>query len=187
MTGELFDTPERIAISFEVAIPPMTQGSKTARIVGRTIRVKGQRAVINPQAVMVEIGNMATKKHANGTQKRKGGELDRYRAKVAARAHKAMAGRRLLVGAVELSAEFVFARPQSHYTSTGKITKSALLRFPPLDVSKLVRAIEDAMSGVVYIDDRQITRYGDISKRYATGAGVGGVRVSITADVREGS
>ena len=179
MTPDLFSDSERVAISFEVAVPPMSQGSKTARVVGRRIKIKGQPAVLNPQAVMVEIGNMATKKLADGTRKRKGGELDRYRDKVAARALEAMAGRALLVGAVTLSAEFVFQRPKSHYTTKGAVTKSAQLRFPPLDVSKLVRAIEDAMSGVVYVDDRQITRYAEITKRYAAGNGIGGVRVAI--------
>ena len=122
---------------------------------------------------------MATKILDDGSQRRKSGALDRYRGRIRQRAAVRMGEHEPIPGAVELSAEFVLPRPDSHYTATGKLTKSAKDKIPPLDMSKLVRAIEDAMSKCVYRDDVQITRYADISKRWAERGGVGGVRVTV--------
>ena len=60
--------------------------------------------------------------------------------------------------AIALSVVFVFARPKSHFRANGQLKPSA----PPHctgrigDVSKLVRAVEDAMTGIIYNDDAQI-------------------------------
>ena len=60
--------------------------------------------------------------------------------------------------AIALSVVFVFARPKSHFRANGQLKPSA----PPHctgrigDVSKLVRAVEDAMTGILYNDDAQI-------------------------------
>ncbi len=128
---------------------------------------------------MVELGNLATPKRADGTRTRRGGELDRYRGRIRTCAIEQMDGRAPIGGAVELSAEFVISRPPSHYTAAMRLTKAARSRVPPLDLSKLVRAIEDAMTGVVYDDDVQITCYGRVTKRYASSGGIGGVKIAV--------
>lgn len=63
-------------------------------------------------------------------------------------------------GPVVLRATFYFARPAAHY-GRGKYAEKLRRDAPAAkvtkpDVSKLLRAIEDAMTGVVYKDDAQI-------------------------------
>jgi Endodeoxyribonuclease RusA len=85
-----------------------------------------------------------------------------WRATVSDMAAQAMASADLPVfdGAVGLSATFFFIRPKGHFTSAGKL--SATGRRTPwpttkrLDLGKLVRCIEDSMTGVVYRDDALI-------------------------------
>ena len=76
--------------------------------------------------------------------------------------------RPLLRGPVELSVIFYFARPKSHYGSgrnAGRLKPSAPLYHTQMpDLSKLIRTIEDALTGVIYKDDAQISRYGETGK-----------------------
>ena len=60
--------------------------------------------------------------------------------------------------AMLLSTTFVFARPKNHFRSNGQLKPSAPEHCTGRigDVSKLVRAVEDAMTGIVYNDDAQI-------------------------------
>ena len=60
--------------------------------------------------------------------------------------------------AISLSVTFVFARPKSHFRANGQLKPSAPDHCTGRigDVSKLVRAVEDAMTGIVYNDDAQI-------------------------------
>lgn len=79
----------------------------------------------------------------------------------------------ILTGPVELSARFYFARPASHY-GTGRNKDQLRPSAPEIhaqtpDLAKLVRAVEDALSGVVWRDDRQIFRYGIIERGWTTG------------------
>ena len=75
-------------------------------------------------------------------------------------ASEAMGGRDLFHGPIQLIAEFFFARPKVHFRTgkyAGKLAPSAPeyhTQSPDLD--KLLRAIGDGMTGVVYRDDRQI-------------------------------
>lgn len=83
-----------------------------------------------------------------------------WRATVAARATAAMNGRELRTGPLRLRATFVFARPASHFgtgRNEGRLKASAPLyvRKRP-DVDKLLRAIGDALTGIVFRDDAQI-------------------------------
>lgn len=149
------------ALRFAVPGHPRAQGSKSARIVGKRV-------------VLVELADMAKKT-------RPGGGLKRWRKRVAARALVEMHadGLELFDGPVELTVEFVLPRPAGHYTKAGGRLKKSAPAFPALpDLSKLVRAIEDAMSGVVYNDDRQIVRTVS-SKRYAARGGIGGALVGV--------
>lgn len=62
-------------------------------------------------------------------------------------------------GPMSLTVDFHFVRPKSHLTSKGNLTKSAPL-FPTArtvgDIEKLVRAVNDALSGVLFDDDSQV-------------------------------
>lgn len=95
-----------------------------------------------------------------------------WRQEVAACAQKAMEGKALMLGPVRLGVQFVFPRPKGHYR-TGKNAVGLRLGAPKHmtskpDLSKLIRAIEDAMSGIVYRDDAQIVSYIDPHKCYTT-------------------
>lgn len=74
----------------------------------------------------------------------------------------------LLTGGIILNATFCFHRKKGHYTATGKLSKKG--RENPNhtvkpDRDKLLRAVQDAMSGIVYKDDCQIWT-GDTKKVY---------------------
>ncbi len=62
-----------------------------------------------------------------------------------------------LEGALYLEVRFEIMRPASHYTSRGALTRSAR-PYPSVkpDTTKLVRAVEDALTGVVWRDDAQV-------------------------------
>lgn len=83
-----------------------------------------------------------------------------WRNAVAAAALEAMNGRAPIAGPVELDVVFVFARPKSHYRTgryAGQLRPSAphyCAKQP--DVDKLVRAVGDAITGVVVVDDAAI-------------------------------
>lgn len=137
---------------------PYPQGSKDAHV----IHAKGQR----PRAVLVD-------KHSD--------ELKAWRTEVATQARNVMVGAEPLTGPVCFSAAFYIKRPKAHYR-TGRF--AALLRDDaPLycatkpDVDKLVRAILDALTGVVYADDSQVVALGDTTKLYANT--VEGVRIKV--------
>lgn len=86
--------------------------------------------------------------------------LGPWRNAVAARAREAMAGRAPLAGPLELDVAFVFARPKAHYRTgkrAGELKASAPIycdKRPDLD--KLVRAVGDAITGIVVVDDALI-------------------------------
>lgn len=62
-------------------------------------------------------------------------------------------------GPMSLTVDFHFVRPKSHFTTKGNLTKSAPM-FPTGrnvgDIEKLVRAVNDAISGVLFDDDAQV-------------------------------
>jgi crossover junction endodeoxyribonuclease RusA len=78
-------------------------------------------------------------------------ELGAWRERVALAAHTAMAGSELSAGAVTLALSFVLPRPKS---TPKRLTPPAVKR-PDLD--KLVRAVLDAITDVVIVDDAQVT------------------------------
>ena len=54
---------------------------------------------------------------------------------------------------------FHFARPKTHFTGKGALTKSAPEEATSHglgDIEKLARAVNDALSGVLFKDDRQV-------------------------------
>lgn len=84
-------------------------------------------------------------------------------------------------GPLLLRAWFHMPRPLSHYVS-GKRERGLKVDAPTYheiapDLSKLVRAIEDAMAGVVYADDKQVAAL-DVQKPYT--GNQPGVRIAVS-------
>lgn len=125
-------------IYFETEGVPVTQGSMKS--FARMIRGK-MRAV---------------------TTHEKGPKLKEWRNKIAADARAAMtlAGRETPVkGPVIVSISFFFERPKGHFLASGKLNRKAALEFPRKgDLDKYFRAAGDALTGIVYVDDKQVTR-----------------------------
>lgn len=78
-----------------------------------------------------------------------------------------MVGRDLWHGPVELVVRFYVPRPKSHYGAKG--LRPVAPSYPTVapDVTKLLRAVEDALKGIVWRDDSQVViqhawkRYGE--------------------------
>jgi len=68
---------------------------------------------------------------------------------------------------IRLFIVFRFRRPKAHYTTRGAV-KSSAPAYPTVkpDLTKLLRAVEDALTGVVWRDDSQII-YQAVVKEYA--------------------
>ncbi len=85
-----------------------------------------------------------------------------WRATVAADAALAMNRRPLLAGAVALEAVFTFPRPKAHYgtgRNAGTVKASAPTHHTKTpDLDKLLRALGDALTGIVVRDDSQLSR-----------------------------
>jgi Holliday junction resolvase RusA-like endonuclease len=140
------------AIEFAVLGIPVPQGS------GRTFVVKGRAVRATTTAPLLA-----------------------WRGAIATEARAAMAGLSLIEGPVSLEAEFRPAvRPASHWLPANARRLLRLLRLDaPVhhvnapDLDKLCRAAMDALSAVVYVDDRQVARL-VASKRWpAEGEGPG--------------
>lgn len=58
---------------------------------------------------------------------------------------------------IRLEIEFIFPRPKSHFRSNGKLKPNAPYgKSTKPDLTKLVRAVEDALTGIIWIDDAQV-------------------------------
>lgn len=100
-----------------------------------------------------------------------------WRALASIIAKQAMNGRPMLDGEVHLSVTFVFPRPKKH----AKMKESPMWHSSPPDVSKLIRAVEDSMSGIVFVDDRKIVSvYGE--KQYAREGKEPGAYIEVTSE-----
>jgi Holliday junction resolvase RusA-like endonuclease len=72
-----------------------------------------------------------------------------------------------MVGPLRLAVIFVMPRPLSHRKKDGAIAKGApQTHTVKPDATKLLRAVEDALTGIAWIDDAQIVEQ-YVSKRYA--------------------
>lgn len=98
-----------------------------------------------------------------------------WRAAVAAAATKAMGKRPLYAGALRMQATFTFPRPKTHFgtgRNQGQLKPNARYWYvnrPDLD--KLVRAVGDALTGVVCLDDACISEL-IVRKVYGAPTGV---------------
>lgn len=81
-------------------------------------------------------------------------------------------GRPLIDQPIMLGMRFYFNRPQSHY-GTGKNARVLKPSAPRMhaqspDLAKLIRCLEDALTGVVWLDDKLVCRYTGDTGRYWT-------------------
>lgn len=79
-----------------------------------------------------------------------------WKTQVAQAAGEAMNGTGLLDGALELSVIFTVPRPKGHYGVRGLRPSAPEHPTTRPDVTKLLRAVEDACTGIVWRDDSQI-------------------------------
>jgi Holliday junction resolvase RusA-like endonuclease len=137
------------SIAFAVRGLPVAQGSARAFI------AKGR-------AIVATEGN------------RTRGPLGAWRTAIADEARRAMGTDPCLVGPVAVTVEFTFPRPRSHYLAAGRRRPVPELRLDapgwhsgPPDADKLSRALLDALTLVVFRDDRQVAEL-VARKRYET-------------------
>ncbi len=152
--------PNSKPIIFTVVGKPITQGSKKS--------VPIYCGPTGAKTPVVKDGRMMTRV-INDNPK-----LSGWRQEVA-QAAKAVYSGPLLIGAVQLRLDFTFPRPKSHYR-TGRYAGQLRATAPDCmttkpDSLKLGRAIEDALTGVVWRDDSQIVRH-VINKGYGERAEV---------------
>lgn len=81
---------------------------------------------------------------------------------------------KLFDGPLLVSMVFMFARPKGHFR-TGRwahLLRDSAPLFPhgKPDLSKLARATEDALTGIVWVDDSRVVEYELLAKRYAAPA-----------------
>lgn len=97
-----------------------------------------------------------------------------WKLQVADAAGKAVNGSGLLDGPLELSVIFTVPRPKSHYGARGLRPSAPAYPTVRPDVTKLLRAIEDACTGIVWRDDAQVVeqhavkRYGEPASAFVT-------------------
>src|SRR3954463_12990827 len=84
---------------------------------------------------------------------------------VAVEAAGAMQGRELLRGPVGLAVVFTVRRPKGHYGIHGVRAGAPAHPITRPDCTKLLRGLEDALTGVVWNDDAQVVEQ-SICKRY---------------------
>lgn len=98
-------------------------------------------------------------------------KVGEWRSRVALAVQEALDGAEPTSLPVYLRASFLIARPKSHLTATGNLRKGAPLVPGRPDLDKLARAVLDALTGVLYLDDGQVTDL-DLTKSYDQRPGV---------------
>jgi Holliday junction resolvase RusA-like endonuclease len=84
-----------------------------------------------------------------------------------------------LVGPLGLCVSFWLPRPLSHRKKDGsKALGAPEYHLTKPDATKLLRAVEDAMTGIVWLDDAQVI-FQSVSKSYADGAQRVGAEVKV--------
>lgn len=166
-------------IEFSVSGAPPTQGSKVTRISGKRVKRGNDVWVRNPVASMIDQSDLKTKTLPKN-------RLKNWKQRVTAAAYEEFANGLIgpinpWRGAIMLECEFVLPRSDTHYTPVGRVLKKSAPTVPPLDLDKLLRAVGDSLSKVVYRDDVQIISFGGSGKRFANSlAAIGGVHVKVT-------
>lgn len=92
-----------------------------------------------------------------------------WKQECAGEAHEAMEGRDLLQTPLRLEVVFYVGRPKGHYGSgaNAKRLRASAPSYPAVkpDLTKLTRALEDSLTGIVWRDDSQVVEQ-LLSKRY---------------------
>lgn len=88
-----------------------------------------------------------------------------WKSQVADAAGKAVNGAGLLAGPLKLTVVFTVPRPKGHYGARGLRPSAPEHPIVRPDVTKLLRAVEDACTGLVWRDDAQVVEQ-HASKRY---------------------
>ena len=115
-------------VSIMITGDPATQGSTRAFVVAGRARVVHDNAKTKP-----------------------------WRQTIAQEVRRRLAGRYASQGPVLVTADFIIPRPPSHWRKDGTPRKGAPA-YPRLDADKLGRALLDALTGVAYTDDSQVTQ-----------------------------
>jgi Holliday junction resolvase RusA-like endonuclease len=148
LTQQIFDAK----LNFTVYGRPQQRGSKRAMVIYR-----------NGKPVMAN-GRVCT--YAMDANKNSG----QWMAEVRAMAAAAYGGKPLLAGPIILGCKFFFARPKSHYGANGLKASAPRLHLQTPDLAKLIRALEDAITGQVWRDDKQVWCYAGYTGKYWTEA-----------------
>jgi Holliday junction resolvase RusA-like endonuclease len=104
-----------------------------------------------------------------------------WRAAVAATAHEAMKGKELLRGPLDVGFHFYMPRPKGHYNKHGVKESAPRWHSTRPDATKLVRSTEDALTGIVWLDDAQVAIQ-RATKSYSMTPGAGVVITEIKED-----
>ena len=130
----------------------MIRPFETTQVVGFTVCGKPQTAGSKRAFVNKKTGRAIV------TEDNKKGKP--WRADVQAAARDAIQLEELLTGPLVLEVSFYFVRPKSHFGSgkNAKVLKPSAPTHPATrpDTTKLLRALEDALTGVLWRDDSQI-------------------------------
>lgn len=128
------------SVSFFVPGIPRPGGSKTAAV----IRRKGGEIVMHN-------GRPLT------TTREAGKYTATWRADVREAARRAMDGASPFTGHLALRVSFFFPRPKQHFRASGALKDNApSFKGSRPDTTKLLRSLEDALTGLVWMDDSQI-------------------------------
>lgn len=150
-------------IEFSIAGAPIPQGSKS-------VAMRGGKPVLMDQQDMK-------------TKTQPAGRLKAWKALIADKATREMSDFEyweVWSGPIMLECVFVMPRSPSHFTGKGALKKGAPM-VPQKDLDKLIRAVGDALSKVVYRDDVQIISFGASTKRFAKSRdAIGGVYVKVS-------
>ena len=96
----------------------------------------------------------------SGESRKRKPKTSEWRAQIAQVAGERMAGRELLRGPVSLDVAIYMPRSKGHYgtgRNAGVLKPSAPVTHTKApDITKLLRAIEDALTGIVWADDAQV-------------------------------
>lgn len=155
------------AITFFVKGTALTQGSKSAFIVGRRkLVVNGQSYLVGGRPVMADYRQRDLRKWRKSVD-------TAAKIVLGARSGKWNNGE-----AAVLVLEFLFQRPQWHSASVARAPRKHQQR---PDVDKLMRAVMDALTPTLWEDDCQVYD-ARATKRYCEEGEEPGVRVSVTTE-----
>jgi Holliday junction resolvase RusA-like endonuclease len=97
-----------------------------------------------------------------------------YRSAIQLTAIQAMQGRPPLEGPVRLTVTLLFPRPKSHT----KKQRASLAHIQKPDLTNIAKGIEDALNGVVWLDDSQIVEL-VLRKSWEPSGGPGSTKIEI--------